>query len=109
MLRSAGFRCSAGRNASNTIACMFAITRRSNTRSMIVDEFGIGPLGPAPWCLILLAGEDADGHGDGDAFDVEKPALVFPVKTRRGYPGVCQPIKCDVVEDLVTRQFARGT
>ena len=73
-----------------------------------VDEVGVRLLGPAARRLILLAGKDAHGHGDGDALGVEEATLVLPVETRRRDPRVRQPVERDVVEDLVTRQFARG-
>src|SRR5215211_4889313 len=73
-----------------------------------MDEFGIRSLCPTPRRLILLAGKDAHGHGNVDALGVEKAAFVFPIETRRRDPGVRQPIKRDVVENLVTREFAGG-
>ena len=75
---------------------------------VVMDELGIRPLCPAPRGLILLARKDAHGHRDGDALGVEEAALVLPIETRRRDPRVRQPIERDVVEDLVTRQFARG-
>ena len=75
---------------------------------VVVDEFGIRPLRPTPRGLILLARKDAHGNRNGDALGVEEAALVFPIETRRRDPGVRQPVKRDVVEDLVTRQFAGG-
>src|SRR6266542_3850368 len=68
-----------------------------------VDEVGIGLLDPAPRRLICLAGEDAHGHRNGDAFGVPKAALVFPIEPRRRNPRVRQPKERDVVEDVVTR------
>src|SRR5215218_8719890 len=73
-----------------------------------VDELGIGLLGPAARGLILLAGKDAHGHRNRDALGVEKATPVFPIQTRCRDPRVRQPIKRDIVEDLLTRQFARG-
>src|SRR3712207_4515997 len=73
-----------------------------------VDEVRVGPLGPTPRGLICLAGKDARGHRNGDALGVPEATLVFPIETRRRDPRVRQPIKRDVVEDVVTRQFARG-
>jgi hypothetical protein len=55
-----------------------------------------------------LAGKDRHGGRDGEALGVEEATLVFPIETRRGDPRVRQPIERDVVEDLVTRQFAGG-
>src|SRR5262245_19298229 len=76
--------------------------------SVVVDQFGIRSLRPTPRRLILFARKDGDGHGYLDAFDVEETALEFPVEARRGHPGVGQPIERDVVENLVTCQFADG-
>jgi hypothetical protein len=56
----------------------------------------------------LLARKDAYGHRNRDALGIEKATFVFPIETRRRDPRVRQPIQRDVVEDLVTRQFARG-
>src|SRR5215472_7558143 len=70
---------------------------------VVVDEVGVGPFGPAARRLILLVGEDARGHRDGHALGVEEATLIFPVQTRRGDPGVRQPVERDVVEDLLTR------
>src|SRR5687768_12521742 len=50
---------------------------------VVVDELRVCPLRPAPRCLVLLAGEHAHGHGNGDALGVEETALVLPVQTRR--------------------------
>src|SRR5499427_7336419 len=46
---------------------------------VVVDEVGVGPLGPAARRLVLLAREDARGHRDGHALDVEETTLVLPV------------------------------
>ena len=56
----------------------------------------------------MLARKDAHSDRDGDTLGVEEATLVFPIETRRRDPRVRQPIKRDVVEDLLTRQFARG-
>src|SRR5262245_33358009 len=60
---------------------------------MVVDEVGVGLLGPAPRRLILLARENADRHRDLDALRVEEAALIFPVKPRRGHAGIGQPVE----------------
>src|ERR687894_1929987 len=73
-----------------------------------VNEVGVGLLRPAARRLILLAGKDGRGNGDVDALRVEEATLVFPIEARRRDSRVRQPIKRDVVEDLVTRQFAGG-
>src|SRR5215212_2180880 len=71
-----------------------------------VDEVGVGLLCPAAGRLILLAGKDRHGDRNGDALGVEEAALVLPIEARRGNGCVRQPIERDVVEHLVTRQFA---
>ena len=73
---------------------------------VVVDEVGVGPFGPAPRRLILLAGEDADRHRDGHALDVEEATPEFPVETGRRDPRVREPVERDVVEDLLARQLA---
>jgi hypothetical protein len=42
---------------------------------VVVDEVGVGPLGPAARRLVLLAGKDARGHRDGHALALKKPPL----------------------------------
>jgi hypothetical protein len=44
------------------------------------------------------------GDRDRDVFDVEKGQLVFPVETSRRDRRVRQPVECDVVEDIVSRE-----
>jgi hypothetical protein len=44
---------------------------------VVIDELVIGPLGPTPRGLILLAGEDADGRRDGDILGVEIALNLF--------------------------------
>ena len=73
-----------------------------------VDEVGVGLLRPAARRLILLAGKDGRGNRDGHALRVEEATLVLPIEARRGDARVGEPIERDVVEDLVTRQFAGG-
>src|SRR5262245_23750549 len=75
---------------------------------VVVDEVGVGPFGPAPRRLVLLARKDARGHRDGHALGIEEATLVFPIQTRRRDPSVRHPVERDVVEDLLTRQLARG-
>src|SRR5262245_18083322 len=60
---------------------------------VVVDELGVGPLRPAPRRPVLLAGEDAHGHRNGDALGVEESAPVLPVETGRGDPRVRQPVQ----------------
>ena len=43
---------------------------------VVVDELGIGLLGPGPRRLILLAGKDAHGHPNGDALGVDSATLI---------------------------------
>src|SRR5262245_25346450 len=72
---------------------------------VVVDQFGIGTLSPAPWSRIQFVREDAHGNWDGDAFGIEIPfAPVLPIETGAGYRAVCQPRYRDVVEDVVARE-----
>jgi hypothetical protein len=45
---------------------------------VVVDEVRVGALRPALRRLVLLAGKDGHGHGDGDALGVEEATLVLP-------------------------------
>ncbi len=100
-------RCSLGLNAARSSS----ENRLGEVAALVdfveVDEVGVRLLGPAPRRLILLAGKDGHRNGDGDALGVEEATLVLPIETRRGDPRVRQPVERDVVEDLVTGQFAR--
>src|SRR5829696_289064 len=53
---------------------------------VVVDEFRVCPLRPAPRGLVLLAGEHGHRNGNGDALGVEEAALVFPIEARRRDP-----------------------
>ena len=48
---------------------------------VVVDQFGIRPLRPAPRGWIELVREDAHGNRDGDALGVEEAQLVLPIET----------------------------
>ena len=71
---------------------------------VVMDEFGIRPLRPAPRGWIELVGKDAHGNRDGDVLGVEIGELVLPIETSRGNRRVRQPEESDVVEDVVSRQ-----
>jgi hypothetical protein len=73
-----------------------------------VHEVRLGLLRPAARRLVLLAGKDGHGNRDQDALGVEEATPVLPIETGRRDPRVRQPIQRDVVEDLVTGQFAGG-
>src|SRR4029453_16891235 len=57
-------------------------------RLVVVNEIGVGSLGPTPRRLILLAWKDAHGCGELHPFHVEKTAPVFPIETGRRDPCV---------------------
>ena len=65
---------------------------------VVIDELGIGSLGPASRVLICLAGKDAHGHRNGDALGVPKATLIFPIEPRRRDSRVRQPVERDVVD-----------
>src|SRR5262249_58636907 len=70
---------------------------------VVEDELGICAFRPAPWSRIELVGEDAYGHGDGDAFDTEIRPFAEPLPIETGTRKGCvrQPGDRDVVEDVV--------
>src|SRR3954451_20350125 len=59
---------------------------------------------PTPRSCIDLIRKDAHGNRDGDAFRGEEGELVFPIQTSRRDCRVRQPVECDIVEDVVSRQ-----
>ena len=71
---------------------------------IVVDELGICPLSPIPRRLVEFVREDAHGSRNGDALGTEEGELILPVKPCRRDPGVGQPVKRDVVEDIVARK-----
>ena len=72
---------------------------------VVMDEFGIRPLCPAPRGWIEFVREDAHGNRDGDAFGIEKSfAPILPVETGGRKRRVRQPGDGDVVEDVVARE-----
>ena len=72
---------------------------------VVVNEFRIGLLRPAPRGGIEFVREDAHGNRDGDAFGIEIPfAPIFPVETRARKRRVRQPGEREVVEDVVARE-----
>src|SRR5579883_3486826 len=74
---------------------------------VIVNEFGICLLCPTLWSGINLIWKDTHGNRDGDVFRLKKGKLVFPIQTRRSDRRVGQPVKRDVVEDVISRQSLR--
>lgn len=71
---------------------------------LVIDEFGINSLCPAPRGLKDLARKGAKGGRDGDVFRGKKAERVFPIDTSRGDRRVRQPVERDVVEDIVSRK-----
>src|SRR5258705_5416950 len=75
---------------------------------VVVDELGIGLLGPALGGRVDLVREYAHGDRDLEAADVEEASLGhlpgIPVETSRRDRGVRQPVHRDVVEDVVSRE-----
>ena len=73
-----------------------------------IDELVIGPLGPTPRRLIVLAGKDAHRSRDRDVGGVVKVDVTFPIEASRGNRRVRQPIEREVVEHVVAREVACG-
>ena len=66
---------------------------------VVMDQFGIRPLRPAPWSRIEFVREDAHGNRNRDAFDAEERDLVLEVLPIEACPGnerVRQPGQRDV-------------
>ena len=73
---------------------------------VVMDEFGIRLLRPAPWSRIDFVRKDAHGNRDGDAFGIEIPefVLILPIETGARKRRVRQPGDRDVVEDVIARE-----
>ena len=73
---------------------------------VVMDQFGIRLLCPAPRDWIEFVREDAHGNRDGDAFGIEIPefAPILPIETGAGKRRVRQLGDRDVVEDVVARE-----
>src|ERR1700721_4896364 len=72
---------------------------------IVVNQFRIRPLCPAPRGWIKVVRKDAHCDRNGDALGVEIPfAKIFPVKTGAGKRRIRQPRDRDVVEDVVARE-----
>src|SRR2546425_7310660 len=64
----------------------------------------MGLIRPAPRCRIDLIGEDAYGSRDRHTLWSEKGELALPIETSRRDRRLRQPVKRDIIEDVVTRQ-----
>ena len=72
---------------------------------VVVDQFGIRPLRPAPRGRIEFVGEDAHGNRDGDTLGIEIPfPPILPIQSGTGKRGVSQPSDRDIVEDVVASE-----
>src|SRR5689334_3238898 len=71
---------------------------------VVMDQFGICALRPAPRRGIEFVREDAHRHRDRDALDVEKTVSPkLPIETTARDRRVRQPGDRDVVEDIISR------
>lgn len=71
---------------------------------VVVNQLGIGLLGPAARRRVDLLRECTHGGGERHAFRREEGQLAFPVETRRRERGVGQPVERDVVDDVFLGQ-----
>src|SRR5256885_3476398 len=74
----------------------------TNREPVVMDQPGIRPFRPAPRRFVKLVRKDAHPNRDLHALDIEEPELVLPVEASRRNPGIRQPVKRHVVEDVVT-------
>src|SRR5215469_18275884 len=72
-------------------------------KPVVMDEFGICPLRPAPRGFIELVWKDAHSNWDGDTLGREELQLAFPIEARRGDSGIRQPVERDVVQNILLR------
>src|SRR6185295_4854725 len=71
-----------------------------------MNELRIGAFSPTPGRHINIIWKGSNCYRDADILRSEKRQLgpVFPVETRRRDAGLRQPVKSNVVEDVVFRQ-----
>src|SRR5258708_3166562 len=69
-----------------------------------MDELGKCPLGPTLRRLVKLVWEGGERKGWGHPGGRENGKAFFPKKTSRGNRRGRQPVKRDVVEDVVSRK-----
>src|SRR5580698_7367236 len=58
---------------------------------VVVDEIGIGPLRPAPRCLVEFVRKDTDSGWDFDALGTEEGQLILPIEASRRNPRIGKP------------------
>jgi hypothetical protein len=80
-----------------------------------VAEVGVGVLDPAARGPPDLAGEGGEAHRNRDlrrslagGACLSQGFSVLPVRPGRRRPGPRQPVQRDVVEDVLSREIARG-
>ena len=71
---------------------------------VVVSQLRIGLLCPALWRRINLVGKNTHGRGNLDTLRSEEGKLALPIETGGRDRRVRQPIECDVVENVVSRQ-----
>src|SRR4051812_46500235 len=60
---------------------------------VVVNELGVGALGPTPRSLVELFRKRADGYGNGNVLRREERKLALPVEPRRRHGCVRQPVE----------------
>src|SRR5215831_8754322 len=79
---------------------------------VIMNEVDVCLLRPAPRRCIDFVREGTDGDWEFDAPYIEEATFhrklrSIPVEPCGGNSGACQPVKCDVVQNIVPRQSFR--
>src|SRR5215211_1298663 len=71
---------------------------------VVMNELWKRPLCPRSRSRIDFVWEHAHRHWNRNILHIEKRQLVFPIKTSRRDCRVRQPVQCDVVEDVISRE-----
>src|SRR5271156_1782329 len=76
---------------------------------LVIDEFRIRLLRPAPRRRVYLVRKRADANGNSHALDVKEAELILPIEAARRNTRLRQPVKGDVIENVIARKAARVT
>lgn len=73
---------------------------------VVVDEVRVSPLCPSTWSFVQLFGEDAHPYRDRDPLGRKELQLTLPIEASGRYPRLCQPVKREVIQNVVLRNAA---
>ena len=70
-------------------------------KPVVIDKFRKCFFNPALRCLVKLIRECAYSNGNLNTHRCKEDKFVFPIQTGRRHCSVDEPIKCDVIENII--------